>query len=633
MADVFISYASDDRPRVAPLVQLLEDRGISVWWDRSLNPGQTWPEVIERELTHAGCVVVAWSKQSVESPWVRLEAHHAKRRRNLIPVRLDGSPIPSEYATFQAFDLRGTPEPRELEQFGAAITAQLRHNRWRRVGTGLAGVAVVAAIAATGTCLLSDRCGTWSLRSTEIPEASFAVMANSIDISDAQTRGVLQVFVDDVRRNLRRVAIGKVSPRAETSSLPPGVSARDLGTRLRVRYVLALTIRGDADSLHVLAELIDTSNGYLTDDWRIESSVLELNALNTTLVRDVAGRFVETARPLASATDTPDDAYVQYLEARAALREGGEARLGRAQEIFESILARSPEFGRAEAGLCQVHLARYENTRSSTQFDLAERHCNRALQMDPEPGDAAVALGEMYLQQGRYREAREAFVRASKDAETVSDGHMGLGEVALAESRIADAEREFRLAVDAEPGYWRTYSALGNFLFHTGRGAEALAAHRRAAALAKHDGVALNNVGAALFLSGQLEAAISAWQATLDATPQASAYSNLGAAYYLLGDFDRAVQMYERSVALVADDYRVWTNLGDARAYANRPNADDAYQTAMRLLEAELDKNPTDPLTCGGSPPSPRRWAKPIAPPTRSRARARTHAPTTGNWI
>ena len=40
MADVFISYASEDRDRVRPLAEALLSRGFNVWWDRSLSAGQ-----------------------------------------------------------------------------------------------------------------------------------------------------------------------------------------------------------------------------------------------------------------------------------------------------------------------------------------------------------------------------------------------------------------------------------------------------------------------------------------------------------------------------------------------------------------------------------------------------------------
>ncbi|MCZ6871640.1 MAG: TIR domain-containing protein [Gammaproteobacteria bacterium] len=36
MADIFLSYASEDRERVRPLVAALETGGFSVWWDSDI---------------------------------------------------------------------------------------------------------------------------------------------------------------------------------------------------------------------------------------------------------------------------------------------------------------------------------------------------------------------------------------------------------------------------------------------------------------------------------------------------------------------------------------------------------------------------------------------------------------------
>jgi hypothetical protein len=35
MADIFISYASEDRDRVMPIIKALEEQGWSTWWDSS----------------------------------------------------------------------------------------------------------------------------------------------------------------------------------------------------------------------------------------------------------------------------------------------------------------------------------------------------------------------------------------------------------------------------------------------------------------------------------------------------------------------------------------------------------------------------------------------------------------------
>ena len=80
MSDIFISYDSSDRPRVMPLVEVLQRKGWSVFWDRTIPPGTTWERVIEAELSVAQCVIVLWSGDSIQSDWVKTEAAEAKDR-------------------------------------------------------------------------------------------------------------------------------------------------------------------------------------------------------------------------------------------------------------------------------------------------------------------------------------------------------------------------------------------------------------------------------------------------------------------------------------------------------------------------------------------------------------------------
>jgi len=67
MADIFISYANEDRERAGRLANALESCGWSVWWDRKIIAGQAFDEAIERELETAKCVVVLWSRNSIAS--------------------------------------------------------------------------------------------------------------------------------------------------------------------------------------------------------------------------------------------------------------------------------------------------------------------------------------------------------------------------------------------------------------------------------------------------------------------------------------------------------------------------------------------------------------------------------------
>ncbi|HYH79273.1 MAG TPA: toll/interleukin-1 receptor domain-containing protein [Longimicrobium sp.] len=125
MADIFVGYASADVERVRALVQLLSAQGWSVWWDHKIPIGKSFDVVIEGELADASCVVVVWSKASVESEWVKLEASEGKRRKILVPAVVDEVPIPFEFrrvetAKLQDWDFQSTAHA-ELHAFFSAI--------------------------------------------------------------------------------------------------------------------------------------------------------------------------------------------------------------------------------------------------------------------------------------------------------------------------------------------------------------------------------------------------------------------------------------------------------------------------------------------------------------------------------
>jgi hypothetical protein len=105
MSDIFVSYDDQDRPRVRHIVEALEARGWSVWWDHRISTGEAFATVIERELDAARCVIVVWTKTSVHSEWVRAEADEAWKRQKLVPVLLDRVKPPMPFGQIQAADL------------------------------------------------------------------------------------------------------------------------------------------------------------------------------------------------------------------------------------------------------------------------------------------------------------------------------------------------------------------------------------------------------------------------------------------------------------------------------------------------------------------------------------------------
>jgi hypothetical protein len=103
--DIFLSYARHDRATARVVAECLVDEGFTVWWDASLHSGETFDEVIERNLREAKAVVVLWSPRSVASRWVRAEATIADRRDKLAPAIIEPCDLPIIFELKHATDL------------------------------------------------------------------------------------------------------------------------------------------------------------------------------------------------------------------------------------------------------------------------------------------------------------------------------------------------------------------------------------------------------------------------------------------------------------------------------------------------------------------------------------------------
>jgi hypothetical protein len=121
LSDIFLSYARADVERARALTGALRSYGWSVFWDASLRGGENWPDRLEKELTEARCVVVAWSTASAKSKWVREEATRGAKREVLVPVLLDPVDPPLGFGGTQAIDLTSL-EPERLERLAADIS-------------------------------------------------------------------------------------------------------------------------------------------------------------------------------------------------------------------------------------------------------------------------------------------------------------------------------------------------------------------------------------------------------------------------------------------------------------------------------------------------------------------------------
>ncbi|HEX8731250.1 MAG TPA: toll/interleukin-1 receptor domain-containing protein, partial [Ktedonobacterales bacterium] len=108
---IYIAYARADAARVEPVVTALKARGAQVHFDAASAQGSgSYVQMSQQALQQAQSLVVFISAASARSPWVESEARTFQAQmargggRRLIPVRLDDTPLPLAFASYQAID-------------------------------------------------------------------------------------------------------------------------------------------------------------------------------------------------------------------------------------------------------------------------------------------------------------------------------------------------------------------------------------------------------------------------------------------------------------------------------------------------------------------------------------------------
>ncbi|MCU7842003.1 MAG: toll/interleukin-1 receptor domain-containing protein [Candidatus Thiodiazotropha sp. (ex Troendleina suluensis)] len=123
-SEVFISYKREEQPKARVIAHALVARGHNVWWDVELLLGDKFDEELVAVIKKAKAAIVLWSEKAVSSDFVRDEALLALKKKNYIPVNLDGCELPLAFGRYNTLDLKdwsGDPNDKILEPLFAAV--------------------------------------------------------------------------------------------------------------------------------------------------------------------------------------------------------------------------------------------------------------------------------------------------------------------------------------------------------------------------------------------------------------------------------------------------------------------------------------------------------------------------------
>ena len=545
MADIFVSYSRQDRPRVAPLVSALENRGWSVWWDPEISPGEEFDSLISRELEHARSLIVVWTPLSVESRWVRGEARDAADRGVLVPVRFDNARMPIDFRALHATDLdgwNGDPRHPAFVALCKALEAKL--------GVGEHRPAAAPKSERIGICVL--------------PFANMSNVADTEYFSDGIAGEILSL--------LAKLPQLKVASRTSSFNYKGRqVSIPEVARELGVGVVLEGSVRRVGDRVRITAQLIEAeSDSYLwsetydremKDVFAIQDDIAHsiVKALQVTLTPGErrAMQFVATTDPVA---------YDFYLRGRRYMYSMARRDYEHAIRMFEQAIRIDGMYALAYAGMADAysHLFRYSEA-TAENVAQANRASEQALVLDPQSAEAHASRGLALMIREGYDEATREFETAITLNPNLFEAYCYYG---IACSSQGDYERAVQLytrAMEINPADFQVpmflalaYASLGRQQDEVRVRLGALATLDNHINLNPHDTRALYFCAINLQRVGEKKkAAELAERALRQDQDEPLVLYNIACFYVIQGDHERALDLLERAVAMGFGD-RAW---------------------------------------------------------------------------
>jgi serine/threonine protein kinase/Tfp pilus assembly protein PilF len=379
-----------------------------------------------------------------------------------------------------------------------------------------------------------------------------------------------------------RIASYSLAERYKGSQKQP----KQIGQELDVRYLLEGSVRKAGNQVRISVRLLDSTDNQqvwaddFVGDLKDVFSLQEQTALRIAQALNLTLSLQEQQAVHHRYTENPE-AYEAYLRGRALLAVGDvPEELEAARGNFEHALQLDPNFAPALAGLSQVESYYYRNIDAKESHNkLALQFAQRALAIDPQFGEADIALATVYGNSFDYvrgaEKAREATLREPDNAEAWDLLSWTLGYMQPPDA--AGAEKAAREAVRLDPRLAQAYYHLGRALLLEGRYPEAIAACQQAAQLSK--GTLLGDFGLAqVYLAeGDYDRAIEVFSKLSNLNTPVELFQ-LSSAYAGKGDKDKALAVLEKSLA---GGYRDFAAI-DASPHFSSLRSDPRFQ---KLIE------------------------------------------------
>jgi TolB-like protein/DNA-binding winged helix-turn-helix (wHTH) protein/Tfp pilus assembly protein PilF len=315
---------------------------------------------------------------------------------------------------------------------------------------------------------------------------------------DAEQEYFSSGLTEEMITQLGRLAPARLGVIARTSAMKfkgSRLDARRIGAELGVDYILEGSVRQAGGRVRIAAQLVQVSDQSHVWAEEYDRELRDILSVQSEVAGAIARQIRLKLTPerdaqLRRASPVNPEAYEDYLKGRFFWNKRTAEGHQRAIELFEQAIALDPDYAPAYAGLAD-------------SYALLGSNPNSLL-----PRQEAMAR------------AREAALKALSFDESLADAHASLGFVKMHyDWDFKGAEKEFRRAIELDPGYATAHHWYAYDLVPLGRLDDAVAEVRRAQQADPLSVIISRDVGEMLLFAGRDDDAIAQCRRTLEMDP------------------------------------------------------------------------------------------------------------------
>ena len=339
------------------------------------------------------------------------------------------------------------------------------------------------------------------------------------------------------------------------------LSVPEIGKMLAVDAIVEGSLVREGNQIRVHAQLIRaaTDEHIWAGEYRQEyQSILEVQE---EVARNIVAQIELNLTPqerarLASRATVDPEAYENYLKGRYYFSQRTEDALRRSIVSFQQAIARDPAYAPAYSGLAEAY--------------------------------AMLGFRGGFPSKDALSGAKKAALKAIELDDALAEPHASLAFIAETyEWDWPTAEREYKQALELNPGYAQAHNWYGGYLTYTGRFNEGIAEAIRARELDPLSLPLNNALAGRLLAGGRNDEALRQVQKTLELDDHfAPAHQTLGWIYLHSGKQNEAIREFQNALELSgASDTDIRLDLGFAYAVSGKP--EEARRILLKLEQMQ----------------------------------------------